>query len=316
MSIRNRVATMVDSVVERVVEHGDALTKGRLRARNTADLTVNCVLGAENLSELQFPQLYLRFMQEWVREVEVKVEIVKPMASATDPTGVRFSTLLAELVKRLPMAPMPLAREAGIYADAVLARTDAIEYSTWAADVGLHFQIGSSLGQKGRLLHALLRFTRPSSYLELGTAYGMSALIAARTLQTLGAKWSVTTIEALPLQYDIAAGMLRQRFDATVDCRLGWSTQSLKELSAERRSFDFLLHDAAHSYDDYVNDFALAEPMLRAGTVCLIDDIRWEDSRFSSKPARCYEGWRSIASHPRVRAAAELDGDMGILLLS
>ena len=46
--------------------------------------------------------------------------------------------------------------------------------------------------------------------------------------------------------------------------------QCLTELAKELKSFDFLFHDAGHSYDDYVNDFALAEPMLAPGAICLI----------------------------------------------
>jgi len=111
--------------------------------------------------------------------------------------------------------------------------------------------------------------------------------------------------------------MLTSRFGDLIDCRLGQSSQCLKDLHADSRKFDFMFHDAAHSYDDYVSDFALAEPMLGPGAVSLIDDIRWDDARFATTSSRhCYDGWRAIVAHDRVRSAAELDGEMGIILLN
>jgi len=54
---------------------------------------------------------------------------------------------------------------------------------------------------------------------------------------------------------------------------------------------------------------------LSPGNVVLIDDIRWEDARFSAQPAKTYEGWREIVRHARVRRAVEIDGNRGLLLL-
>ena len=298
-----------------MVERADAMVKRRMLARRAGDLTINWILRSEDPRQFQYPQLYLSHISEWIRQTEVKVTIIKSLEKGNDAAGIRFQTLLDEIASSLPFAPLSLAREAGVLADSVLGRTDVVAYSTWAADVGFHFFVGSSLGHKGRLLYSILRFSRAHSYLELGTAYGMSALVAARTLQMIGPGGSVTTVEALQQQYDIATSILRSRLGEMVDWRLGYSKQCLEELSREGKSFDFLFHDAAHSYDDYINDFALAEPMLKTGAVCLIDDIRWDDSRYPTNSGRCYDGWKKVASHHRVIAAAELDGSMGILLL-
>jgi predicted O-methyltransferase YrrM len=51
------------------------------------------------------------------------------------------------------------------------------------------------------LLHSIVRNCRPKSYLELGTAYGISALIAARTLPMLMDDWRLTTIEYRDQQF-------------------------------------------------------------------------------------------------------------------
>src|SRR5262249_8118252 len=101
-----------------------------------------------------------------------------------------------------------------------------------------------------------------------------------------------------------------------VNCVLGSSQDVLKSLNSAGATFDFLFHDAVHSFDAYVSDFNAAEPMLASGAVCVIDDIRWDDERFHAGATRTYEGWRHIVAHPRVMIAAELDGSVGLVLLS
>lgn len=309
-SIKKGVAALIGSAVERV----DHSVAPKLVERHITDMTIEWVLRSAKATDFEYPEIYVNFLYESIRAREVRVQLVKPASGAT-PADVRFRTMLDELSARLPAAPLSILHEAGAHADTVVRRTDPIDYSTWSADMGLHFLVSSSLGRKGRLLHAVVRHTRPTSYLELGTAYGMSALIAARTMAMFTNDWSLTTVEALEQQRMVSAPMLKDRFGERVDCRLGYSKQCLAELRGPSPQFDFMFHDAAHSYDDYVSDFTLAEPMLKAGAVCLIDDIRWEDPRFPTTGGSCYDGWRAIAQHARVRAAAELDDAVGIVLL-
>jgi len=272
------------------------------------------VLSSEDAIKFRYPAAYVALMQRWVEESRVDVKTVKPCADVDDSSGRRFTVMLQELSFRLPMPPVAIARDAGLYADQLMSRLETVT-GDWNSDVGLHFYNSSSLGRKGRMLCAIVRSTRAARYLELGTAYGMSALFAGLTMQERTEHFALTTVEAIEQQHTIAIAMLRARFGERVDGRLGWSQESLSKLATESNSFDFMFHDAGHSYDDYVKDFALAEKILRPGAICLIDDIRWDDARYSDG-ARCYEGWRALVEHPRVRAAAELDGSTGMLLLS
>ena len=79
---------------------------------------------------------------------------------------------------------------------------------------------------------------------------------------------------------------------------------------------DFVFHDASHSRDAYVRDFELLAAGLPPGAVVLFDDIRWEDERRAGASAQTYAGWTAVVAHARVRRAAELDRNMGILLLT
>jgi predicted O-methyltransferase YrrM len=47
----------------------------------------------------------------------------------------------------------------------------------------------------------------------------------------------------------------------------------------------------------------------RPGALLLLDDIRWPGDPGT------YDGWREVAALPQVRAAAEVDGAYGLLLL-
>ncbi len=51
-----------------------------------------------------------------------------------------------------------------------------------------------------------------------------------------------------------------------------------------------------------------------AGAVVLSDDIHWEEDR-NGRGTRCYEGWMEICADPMVRRAAEIDYNLGLLLL-
>ena len=76
-----------------------------------------------------------------------------------------------------------------------------------------------------------------------------------------------------------------------------------------------MYHDAGHSKKHYIEDFHTVLPAMKPGAVILFDDIRWKDPRFMPTNPQCYEGWKEVVKHPRVRQAVEINNDMGLLLL-
>ncbi|SCX49222.1 O-methyltransferase [Nitrosospira sp. Nsp1] len=302
MGLRNLVASIIDTAVDRAY----FCLRPKLVVQKDTDILLHWLSQWVEVREYKYPALYLEFMRRWTEDSACVVQQIKGT-----PSG-RYALLLDQLASHVPVAPINLANEAAKIADAIADRREIFNFGDWSADVGLHFQISSSLGRKGRLLCAATRLLRPAKCLEIGTAYGMSGFFIAKTLDSLGGG-SLSTIEIGPQQQAIAQETLA---GLPVDFCLGSSTECLSKLSAKGAEFDFVFHDAGHSYSHYVSDFEAMVKMLKPGTVLIMDDIRWEDSRFFEGGARTYEGWRKVVEHPRVVAAADVDDAYGIALLS
>jgi predicted O-methyltransferase YrrM len=120
-------------------------------------------------------------------------------------------------------------------------------------------------------------------------------------------------------RHEIASAILEQRFLGHIRCEKGWTSKILPGLVPSMKGIDFLFHDAGHSRKDYLQDFHAVEPVLRPGSVVVIDDIRWHDRRFSASAPECYRGWRELLQHHRILWAVELalakNEHMGLFLL-
>ena len=130
-----------------------------------------------------------------------------------------------------------------------------LEFAQWAGDVSLHFSEASSLGQKGRILFAAVRIMRPRRCLELGTAYGMSALFILAALKAFAEGGSLATVEGYEPSYALSSVMLKKNYGEMVSCTLGLTGAVLPDLLKSLGNIDFLFHDAGHSREDYIDDF-------------------------------------------------------------
>ena len=160
----------MDSISDRVAWR----TKAASQSQHVTTDTLAWLMRSEDPRQFSYPAAYVELLQRWTEESAVNVKTVKAVTPTDDAAGRRFTVLLQELSFRLPMAPVNIAREAGLYADGLMSRQEPVA-GDWNSDVGLHFYNSSSLGRKGRTLHAIVRASRATKYLELGTAYGMSA---------------------------------------------------------------------------------------------------------------------------------------------
>ncbi len=206
-------------------------------------------------------------------------------------------------------------------ADSYLSISDSYQHysdqpSGWAGDIHNHFHVSSSFGYKGRVLNSIIRIMRCENCLELGTAYGMSALFILEALDSLGKSGHLTTIEGLDLQFSLASKMLNTKYSDRVSCHLGMTQEILPKLVKSIGNIDFMFHDAGHTKEDYIRDFTNVLPILLPGSVIVFDDIRWYNPRLFAKSPRCYEGWMEIIAHPRVVWAIEIDKKIGLALLS
>jgi predicted O-methyltransferase YrrM len=143
----------------------------------------------------------------------------------------------------------------------------------------------------------------------------MSGLFILSALKAIGGVGHLTTLEGMEAQFSLASATLKDQSGDTVSCHFGMTQDALPGLARSLERIDLLFHDAGHSREEYLGGFNAMVGILSSGSVVLIDDIRWEDPRFSARPVEMYRRWREIVSHARVRRAVEVDKSLGLLLL-
>jgi predicted O-methyltransferase YrrM len=298
------------NMLRRKIERALGRAAARLDAvnRRNEDIALSAILTSTALSEMHDPVAFVMLLRECFGPRSYKVTDVKRVSAtpAIEPYVHRFQTLL-DVLADVPPVDAITALKIGRIADRYHAIREPVEMHRWAGDVGLHFRRSSSFGHKGRLLTALVRLMRSQRCIEVGTAYGMSALFILSA--TSG---QLDTIEVSEPQFSLAQATLKQEYPDRVTCHFG---RSRDVMAGFAHGIDFLFHDGGHSYEGYTGDFAAALPLLEPGAVVLFDDIRWEDFRIRDEPARTYEGWRAVVSHSRVLRAVEIDGGLGLMLL-
>jgi Methyltransferase domain len=142
--------------------------------------------------------------------------------------------------------------------------------------------IWNKLSQDGRNLELVLRAT--SSHLS-DMAPANDPLTYVKNLrnyiETL--TFRTTTVERFDPMYSLAKERLHQRYGDSVSCHKGIIQEVLPGILDGMAKIDLVFHDASHTKEDYIRDFTLIEPYLASGCIVLIDDIVWDDPRFSEK---------------------------------
>jgi predicted O-methyltransferase YrrM len=316
MGIKERLKKYALSGVDLITRHAHAELRD---SRNVEIVLAEAMREPGVLSTIRDPAAYVEFLRGCLERAVFDVRRIKAEVSADADSGSsaarRFETLLDQLRQGLPPVEFAAAREAALIADRYRRNSEPIAIGDWTADVGLHFSLSSSSGSKGRILSNVIRFMRTECCLELGTAYGMSALFMMTAMKAVSKSGRLTTVEGLEPQFSFSSAMLKEKYGEMVSCRFGWTNIVLPELAKSLSGVDFMFHDAGHSREDYVRDFGHAVEMLAPGAVAVFDDIRWEDPKFFEGAPRAYDGWREVVAHPRVAQAVEIDDVLGLLLM-
>ena len=124
-------------------------------------------------------------------------------------------------------------------------------------------------------LSLLLELTRPRRILEIGTAYGYSALFFARKVPDA----FITTIDRNPHMIPVASSYFEDWSEGSrIDFRTGDAEQVLDEMISEKDSdpqsmpaFDFIFIDAGKSH--YRDFFDKAEQLAAPGALIVCDNI-------------------------------------------
>lgn len=180
--------------------------------------------------------------------------------------------------------------------------------------VAEHFSGASSGDGKLTVLRALVRHENARAILEIGTAYGVSAITMALAQQAP----NVTTIDFFEPQASIGPKNIAS-VTAGVECIKERKETALMRLAKEGRRFDFVFHDGGHSGDGYVQDFDTIHTVLEAKALYVIDDIAWDEgerrsSTLETSRRTCLEGWNELVGDPRVEGALVVNRNFGILL--
>lgn len=134
---------------------------------------------------------------------------------------------------------------------------------------------------EGELLGRLIHTLKPRVSLEVGLAYGTSALYICDALAKVGAEkhyiidpnqgteWHSIGIENLHRAGHAKLVELRQRS----------SLEVLPQLMAEGVQLDFVFHDGWHVFDHTLCDFMFIDRMLRVGGLLAFDDTTWPSMR-------------------------------------
>ena len=304
---------LLGRVVNLAVQDG----KDTLVHRYVSDEIILAALQAHGrLAEIHDVLGYVNFLRDCIQPVSFQIREIKGKEDLDCVESKRFATLLLSLQSGLPPVDFHLAKDVGLVADEYRSVFSPIEYDLWAGDTALHFSVSSSFGKKGRLLFNIVRLMRSRDCLELGTAYGLSALFLAGSMRVIGLKGHLTTIEFAKHQFSLASKMLETKYPDAVTCIHGSTQDTLPYVVKTLSGLDFVFHDAAHSREDYIADFNAFVESLRRGAVVLFDDINWDDRRFASTPPGTHEGWLEVVSHPQVKRAVELNEEMGLLLIN
>jgi predicted O-methyltransferase YrrM len=287
------------------------------RNERNVDIYLRVILqDGKILSNVNDAASYVELLRACIEPTTLQVATVKSSNSLGDVYGNRFRTLIETIQSNLLPLPVAMALELAEEADRLRGMTAGIDVENfWAGDVGLHFGIASSLGHKGRLLANVIRLCRSERCLELGTAYGMSAMFMLEMQSYLGRSIHLTTVEAAEPQFTLARQRLMERYPDAITCHFGLTREVLPKLMGTLGPIDFMYHDAGHTREHYVRDFGAVVDWLSPGSVIVIDDIRGTvDPRFGGIDA--YRGWLDVIAHARIRHAVEVNRAMGVALLS
>jgi hypothetical protein len=152
--------------------------------------------GSQELSDLNDPMAYITNLRKFIEPLDFNISSIKyDNQQKNDTASLRFSNLIKRLQYHTPPIPFPIAKTIAKYADEYFGNLSSFEFGEYAADVAEHFRKSSSTGHKARFLATVVRFMRPKTCLELGTCYGMSAVVIISMLRAMGDFESFDTID-------------------------------------------------------------------------------------------------------------------------
>jgi predicted O-methyltransferase YrrM len=155
-----------------------------------------------------------------------------------------------------------------------ILRTNSVHTLDGTASLPLKDAIDS---ETGVLLQKLIQQKHPVVSLEIGLAYGVSALFICEALAAVGGRQHIA-IDAFQNSVWNGIGIHNVRaagFGQLVQLREQLSEDALPLLSQEGAKIDFAFIDGTHSFDQKMVDFFYVDRILNVGGVIAFDDCNW-----------------------------------------
>ncbi len=232
-------------LVDFVARHG----QNAVRDAHNVDICLSTLCGSKSLAEIRFPVAYVEFLRTCIEHTHCTVKEVKRDSSAQEYSE-PFTTLLEVLRSSVPPVEFSVAAAMGRVGDYYRTLGRSPQLGGWTEDIGLAFQVASSFGKKGRILSAIVRLARAERCLELGTAYGMSALFIIEALRSNGNTGHLITLEGYEPQYSLSSSMLKEGYVDMASCHFGKTQDELSRLARTASPINFMFHEAGHPRND------------------------------------------------------------------
>lgn len=159
---------------------------------------------------------------------------------------------------------------------------------------------------QGKFLHLLVRMSRATRILEVGTLGAYSTIWMAKALPAGG---SIVTLEYEPHHAEVARrNIARAGYSGRIEVRVGAAAETLPVLAAEKpEPFDFVFIDADKPNNTVYLDWAIK--LGRPGTVIVLDNVV-RDGQVANAESRdpnvlgSRGAFDLIAANPRLTATA------------
>jgi predicted O-methyltransferase YrrM len=193
--------------------------------------------------------------------------------------------------------------QAHISASALLARL--LAERRVRSDFGEEFELDSEVSPEGgAMLQKLVRELHASTTLEIGLAYGISALYICDALRTKpGARHIVIDPEQHTQWHGVGLRHLRMTgLDTMIDYRELPSHEALVDLEREGARVDVAFVDGCHTFDYVIVDMFLVDRLLRTGGVMAVDDADWPSVRKACRYFLTNRGYRVFQCSPATQS--------------
>ncbi|MEJ7669124.1 MAG: class I SAM-dependent methyltransferase [Casimicrobiaceae bacterium] len=155
----------------------------------------------------------------------------------------------------------------------------AVEMETGVAKiqiVGDVCTIASKPPAWGEMLFKLVRYSRSTNCIEMGTCLGISAAYIGTALKLNGGG-RLVTLEGAATLAEIAKSNLGSLQLGNTTVTVGNFSKTLGPALSALRPIDFMFIDGHHDRDATLRYFEQARPFLAPKNVVVFDDIDWSD---------------------------------------